>query len=91
MVGDLYRATSDAAGHVAELTHLDEPPVTAITRVIERAGWIDANAGGMRAVMTPVIERLAASNPTGRLTESVGGRVTGTQVGAVLGPRVLRW
>jgi coenzyme F420 biosynthesis associated uncharacterized protein len=84
-VGELYQATARAASHVAELTRLHEPPVTAATRVIDRAGWIDANAGGMRAVLTPLVDRLAAQNPVGRIGEKVGGRVTGVQVGAVLG------
>jgi coenzyme F420 biosynthesis associated uncharacterized protein len=85
VVGELYRATSTAAGLVAELTGLEEPPVSAATRVVDRAAWIDANAGGMRAVMTPLVEKLAAANPVGKVAETVGGRVTGAQVGLVLG------
>ncbi|MEO8888002.1 MAG: zinc-dependent metalloprotease [Jatrophihabitantaceae bacterium] len=84
-VGELYQAAAQAAGHVAELTHLSEPPVTAATRVIDRAGWIDANAGGMRAVLTPLVDKLATEHSVGRIGEKVGGRLTGVQVGAVLG------
>jgi coenzyme F420 biosynthesis associated uncharacterized protein len=83
-VGTMYEATVRAAGLVAELTELDEPPVTAATRVVDREAWIDANAGGMRAVLSPLAERLAAANRAGRLAEGVGSRVTGTQVGLVL-------
>ena len=83
-VGELYRATSRAADQVAELTQLHEPPVTAVTRVIDRPAWIDANAGGMRSILTPLVERLTAANQVGRVAESVGSRVTGAQVGAVL-------
>jgi coenzyme F420 biosynthesis associated uncharacterized protein len=85
VVGELYQATSQAAGHVAELTRLQEPTVSAATRVVDRAAWIDANTGGMRTVMTPLVEKLAADNPMGRLTESIGGRITGVQVGLVVG------
>ncbi|WP_460604686.1 zinc-dependent metalloprotease [Jatrophihabitans fulvus] len=85
VVTQLYRATAEAADHVAELTHLSEPPVTAATRVIDRAAWIDANAGGMRNVMSPIVERLTAENPVGKVAERVGGRLTGVQVGVVLG------
>jgi coenzyme F420 biosynthesis associated uncharacterized protein len=85
VVGELYQATSHAAGHVASLTHLTEPTVSAATRVIDRAGWIDANANGMRAVMTPLVDRLAAANQVGRVAEGIGSRVTGAQVGLVLG------
>lgn len=85
VVGELYRAAAQAADHVAELTHLSEPPVTAATRVIDRAAWIDTNAGGMRAVMSPIVERLTEENPIGKVAERVGGRLTGVQVGVVLG------
>src|SRR4051812_8030043 len=85
VVGELYRAAADAADHVAELTRLTEPAVTAATRVIDRPAWIDANAGGMRTIMTPMVERLTEQHPVGRVAERVGGRITGTQVGVVLG------
>jgi coenzyme F420 biosynthesis associated uncharacterized protein len=84
VVGDLYRAAALAAGHVAELTRLSEPTVSAATRVIDRPSWIDTNAGGMRTVLTPLVEKLAADNPMGRVTETIGGRLTGAQVGLVL-------
>ena len=85
VVGDLYRATATAADHVGHLTHLQEPPVTAVTRVIDRAAWIDTNAGGMRTIMDPVVARLTADNPVGKVAERVGGRLTGVQVGVILG------
>ncbi|HEY8827800.1 MAG TPA: zinc-dependent metalloprotease [Jatrophihabitantaceae bacterium] len=84
-VGELYQATSLAAGHVAELTRLVEPPVSAITRVVDRGAWIETNAGAMRTLMTPLVDKLAAANAVGRVAESIGGRLTGIQVGLVLG------
>jgi coenzyme F420 biosynthesis associated uncharacterized protein len=85
VVGELYQAASRAGAHVAELTALHEPPVSAATRVIERAAWVDVNAAGMRTVLTPLVEKLTADNPVGRVAESVGSRITGVQVGLVLG------
>jgi coenzyme F420 biosynthesis associated uncharacterized protein len=85
VVSELYRATARAADQVAELTRLHEPPVTAVTRVIDRPAWIDTNAGGMRSIMDPLIARLTEENPVGRVAERVGGVVTGVQVGLVLG------
>ena len=85
VVAELYRSAEVAAAHVAELTRLTEPAVTALTRVVDRAGWIDVNAAGLRNVMTPLVDRLAAANKVGKVAESVGGRVTGMQAGAVLG------
>jgi coenzyme F420 biosynthesis associated uncharacterized protein len=35
--------------------------------------------------MTPIVERLTAQHPVGQLAERVGGRLTGAQVGVVLG------
>src|SRR5882757_9030072 len=68
-VGQLYRCTAEAADHVAELTKLQEPPVTAITRVIDRPSWIDANAGGMATIMDPLVARLTEDNPVGKIAE----------------------
>ena len=85
VVGELYQAASRAGTHVAELTHLHEPPVTAATRVIERHAWIDANAGGMRSVLAPVVDKLTADKSVGRFGEQFGSKLTGAQVGAVLG------
>jgi coenzyme F420 biosynthesis associated uncharacterized protein len=85
VVGELYRSTAVAADHVARLTRLQEPPVTAVTRVIDRGAWIDTNAAGLRTIMDPIVDRLTATNPVGRVGERIGGPVTGAQVGAVLG------
>ena len=85
VVDELYRAAEVAAGHVAELTRLHEPPVTALTRVVDRDGWIDVNTAGMSNVMSPLVDRLAAAGQVGRIGEAVGGRITGAQAGAVVG------
>ena len=84
-VGELYRATAQAADQVAHLTRLQEPAVTAVTRVIDRPAWVDTNAAGMRTIMDPLIARLVEDNPVSRVAERVGGRITGVQVGVVLG------
>jgi coenzyme F420 biosynthesis associated uncharacterized protein len=84
-VGELYQATAVAADHVAQLTHLTEPPVTAATRVIDRPAWVDTNAAGMRTIMDPLVDRLTAERPVGKVAEQVGGRLTGVQVGLILG------
>jgi coenzyme F420 biosynthesis associated uncharacterized protein len=85
VVGELYQATAVAADHVAQLTHLTEPPVTAATRVIDRPAWVDTNAAGMRTIMDPLVDRLTAERPVGKVAEQVGGRLTGVQVGLILG------
>lgn len=83
-VSELYRSAAVAADHVAEITHLTEPPVTAATRVVDRPAWIGANTTGMAAIMDPLVGKLTEQREPGRLAQSVGSRVTGTQVGALL-------
>ena len=84
VVSELQQATVRAAGHVAELTKLVEPPITADTVVVDRLGWVDANTRSMSTVMDPLADRLMSARTPGRLTASIGGSVTGAQAGAVL-------
>jgi coenzyme F420 biosynthesis associated uncharacterized protein len=84
VVADLTGAAKTATQHVAELTRLIEPPVTAITRVVDRRGWVDVNAQGMSAVMEPLVNKLIGVNPPSKLAASVGAKVTGAQAGAIL-------
>lgn len=73
-----------AAEHVAHLTGLQEPPVAAATRVVDRAGWIDVNAAGMESVMTRLGEKLIKGNAPGNMTRAIGARATGVQAGALI-------
>jgi len=84
VVAELLRCAEEAATHVARLTHLSEPDVTAETRVVDRPGWIAANTASMSSVMDPLTNRLAEAHPPGRITAAIGGRATGAQAGAVL-------
>jgi coenzyme F420 biosynthesis associated uncharacterized protein len=84
-VAELQHAAEVAAAHVAELTALAEPPATAITRVVDRPGWVDINAAGMARLVTPLVDRLTEQGAVGRIGQAVGGRVTGAQAGALLG------
>jgi coenzyme F420 biosynthesis associated uncharacterized protein len=84
-VTDLYQSAARAADQVAALTQLHEPPVTAATRVIDRPAWVEANANGMRTVMDPLVDQLTREHPLGRVAQQIGGRITGVQVGVVLG------
>jgi coenzyme F420 biosynthesis associated uncharacterized protein len=85
VVAELESAAGVAAGHVAEITGLHEPPLTAVTRVVDRPGWIDVNARGMSNLTRPLVDKLSSSANVGRLGEAFGGRVTGAQAGALLG------
>ena len=84
VVTELRQAAERAAAHVAELTRLTEPAVTATTLVVDRPGWVHANALSMATVMDPLTDKLSAAKPPGRIATAVGGRATGAQAGAVL-------
>jgi coenzyme F420 biosynthesis associated uncharacterized protein len=53
---------------------------------VDRAGWVAANADGFSTVLAPVVDKVAAKKgmPTG-LSLAIGSRVTGAEVGALLG------
>jgi coenzyme F420 biosynthesis associated uncharacterized protein len=85
VVAQLRELTDYAAEHVAELTQLNEPPVTARTVVVDRPGWISVNAASMAKVMDPIADRLLERRPAGRFTTAIGSRATGAQAGALLG------
>ena len=83
-VEELRDAADRAAQHVADLTRLTEPAVTARTLVVDRQGWVSINVASMSAVMDPVANRLTARRPPGKLTTMIGGATTGAQAGAIL-------
>ena len=84
-VADLRRYASMAHGHVSAFTGLDAPTEGSSVAVIDRPGWISANASGFRTVLEPLIEKLeerrTTSNPLG---DAVGAKVTGAQTGTLL-------
>jgi coenzyme F420 biosynthesis associated uncharacterized protein len=53
---------------------------------VDRQGWVAANADGFATVLAPVIDKLTARKdaPSG-LALAIGSRVTGAEVGALLG------
>jgi coenzyme F420 biosynthesis associated uncharacterized protein len=54
--------------------------------VVDRPGWIRANADGFSKIVTPLVAKLEERRgaPTG-MTQAVGSKVTGAEVGALLG------
>ena len=81
------RADADrSTGLVRDFTGLVAADRTAPVVVVDRAGWVRANADGFATILGPVIDRLNArkGEPTG-LSLAVGSRVTGAEVGLLLG------
>ena len=55
--------------------------------VVDRPGWIQANADAFAQIITPVVDKLQERKgaPVGGITEAVGSRVTGLEVGGLFG------
>jgi coenzyme F420 biosynthesis associated uncharacterized protein len=79
---DAERSTS----YVKEFTGLEAPLDTAPVLVVDRPAWIQANADGFSRLLAPVIDKLATrKGPPGPVTQAVGSRITGAEVGGLLG------
>jgi coenzyme F420 biosynthesis associated uncharacterized protein len=86
VVSELREAALAAAPHVAEVTRLHTAPGEGVL-VVDRAGWARANTAAFRTVLEPVVAEAFARR--GRLPgpslAAVGSRVTGAEVGSLLG------
>ena len=81
------RADADrSTGLVRDYTGLVAEERTAPVLVVNRAGWVEANAAAFSTVIDPVVARLteAKGAPSG-LSQALGSRVTGAEVGLLLG------
>ncbi len=86
VVAELRAGAERSTALVREFTGLEAQERTAPVLVVDRTGWIQANADGFAQVMNPLIERLQAKRGTpSPLTEAVGSKVTGLEVGSLLG------
>jgi coenzyme F420 biosynthesis associated uncharacterized protein len=88
VVAELHRAAAQAVAHVETLTGLHPVPggPQPTVAVVDRPGWVDANTGGMAALLDPLVEALQAKqdSPPNALVTAIGSRVTGAQAGAVM-------
>src|SRR5512139_3868870 len=85
-VAELKAGAHRSTPLVREFTGLVAEERSAPVLVVDRRGWIQANADGFAQVITPLVDRLqekrGAPSP---LAEAVGSRVTGLEVGTLLG------
>jgi coenzyme F420 biosynthesis associated uncharacterized protein len=71
---------------VREFTGLDAQARTAPILVVDRPGWIRANADGFATLIGPIVTKLQETKgPPSALTEAIGSRVTGAELGLMLG------
>ena len=85
-VAELRRGAGRSTALVRDFTGLEATDATAPVLVVDRRGWVQANADGFARVIDPLVGRLteARGQPRG-LSRAVGSRVTGTEVGLLLG------
>ncbi|GAA1477860.1 zinc-dependent metalloprotease [Nocardioides aestuarii] len=85
-VAELRDGADRSTGLVREFTGLAAAERTAPVLVVDRPGWVRANAEAFSIMLEPVVAKLQEKKgaPTG-LTAAVGSRVTGGEVGLLLG------
>lgn len=84
VVGDIRRFAESAEAPVREFTGLDGSAGAAPVIVVDRAGWVQANADGMRDLISPLVHKLRAERPGAGLMDQVGPKLTGLETGALL-------
>lgn len=71
---------------VREFTGLHAAAATAPVLVVDRAGWLRANADGFATILAPIVDKLTEKKgPPSAIAEAIGSRVTGAEVGFMLG------
>jgi coenzyme F420 biosynthesis associated uncharacterized protein len=79
-------AAAPAAGASTPGSALTAPSLTAPVLVVDRPGWVQANVDGFATVISPLLDKLQArKGPPSAWAEAVGSRVTGVELGALLG------
>jgi coenzyme F420 biosynthesis associated uncharacterized protein len=85
-VAELREGAARSTSYVKEFTGLDAGRLEAPVLVVDRAGWVQANADAFAHLLTPVIAKVAErKGEPGPFTQVVGSRVTGAEVGGLLG------
>ena len=86
VVAELRAGAERSTPLVREFTGLQAGERTAPVLVVDRPGWITANADGFATALAPIVEKLTERKgaPTGWQL-AVGRRVTGAEVGGLLG------
>jgi coenzyme F420 biosynthesis associated uncharacterized protein len=85
-VAELREGANRSTSYVREFTGLDAGALSAPVLVVDRPAWIQANVDGFAKLLSPIIDKLEAKKgPPGAVTQAIGSRVTGAEVGGLLG------
>ena len=85
VVTELRDGANRSTGLVREFTGLVTADHTAPVLVVDRAGWVQANADGFRVAIAPMVDKLSSKKAPSGLALAVGSRITGAEVGGLLG------
>jgi coenzyme F420 biosynthesis associated uncharacterized protein len=86
VVAELREGANRSTGLVRDYTGLTAEEQTAPVLVVDRTGWIQANADSFADVITPLVEKLQEKRgEPNAVTDAVGSKVTGLEVGGLLG------
>jgi len=86
VVAELRAGAGQSTPLVREFTGLVAEERTAPVLVVDRAGWIRANADAFSTVIAPIVAKLQEKKgPPSPMTEAIGSRVTGAELGVMLG------
>jgi coenzyme F420 biosynthesis associated uncharacterized protein len=88
VVAELRRHAKASEEHVRGFTRLgadglDDTPVL----VVDRPGWVKANVAGFREILKPLLDKMQerrSGSPGGAVLGTVGGKVTGVELGMLL-------
>lgn len=84
-VEDLRQSASVAEGHVRAYTGLHAESATAPVLIVDRVGWVQANADGFKVVLRPLMDKVMEKRDApGGFTAAIGSRVTGVEAGGLL-------
>jgi len=85
VVAQLRQFANDSEWHVREFTGLHATSATAPVVIVDRNGWVQANADGFRTVLRPLTDKVRArQDRSSAFGTSVGSRVTAVETGALL-------
>jgi coenzyme F420 biosynthesis associated uncharacterized protein len=85
VVTELRDGANRSTGLVRDFTGLVAADHTAPVLVVDRAGWIQANADGFRVAIAPMVDKLSSKKAPSGLSLAIGSRITGAEVGGLLG------
>ena len=85
VVAELRDGANRSTGLVREFTGLDAVEGTAPILIVDRPGWVRANADGFKVATEPMMRKLLDKREPNRIAQAVGSKITGAEVGGLLG------